>query len=49
MFGGGKKNALEYLLKSEEQFKLETETSVLKPHWGATRNAYFIGLCQEDK
>jgi hypothetical protein len=49
MFGGGKKNALEYLLKSEEQFKSETETSVLKPHWGATRNAYFIGLCQEDK
>lgn len=49
MFGGGKKNALEYLLKSEEQFKLETETSVLKPHWGGTRNAYFIGLCQEAK
>jgi len=49
MFGGGKKNALEYLLKSEEQFKSETETSVLKPHWGATRNAYFIGLCQEGK
>jgi hypothetical protein len=49
MFGGGKKNALEYLLKSEEQYKLETESSVLKPHWGATRNAYFIGLCQEDK
>jgi len=49
MFGGGKKNALEYLLKSEELFKAETETSILKPHWGERRNAYFLGLCREDK
>ncbi|NDF60156.1 MAG: hypothetical protein EB100_03665 [Crocinitomicaceae bacterium] len=49
MFGGGKKNALEYLLKSEELFKAETETSILKPHWGEHRNAYFLGLCREDK
>jgi len=49
MFGGGKKNALEYLLKSDAQFKLETETSVLKPHWGQNRNTYFLSLCQEDK
>lgn len=47
MFGGGKKNALEYLLKAEELFKNETETSVLKPHWGANRNAYFLGMCKE--
>lgn len=49
MFGGGKKNALEYLLKSEEQYKLETETSVLKPHWGQKRNSFFLSLCQDDK
>jgi hypothetical protein len=49
MFGGGKKNAIEYLLKAEELFKTETETSVLKPHWGARRNAYFVGLCKEEK
>jgi hypothetical protein len=47
MFGGGKKNAIEYLLKAEELFKTETETSVLKPHWGARRNAYYIGMCKE--
>ena len=47
MFGGGKKNALEYLLKAEELYKSETETSVLKPHWGARRNAYYIGMCKE--
>lgn len=48
MFGGGKKNALEYLVKAEELFKSETETSVLKPHWGARRNAHFLGLCREE-
>jgi len=47
MFGGGKKNALEYLQKAEELYKSETETSVLKPHWGARRNAYYIGMCKE--
>ena len=48
MFGGGKKNALEYLQKAEEQFAQEKETSILKPHWGAKRNAFFLLQCKED-
>jgi len=48
MFGGGKKNALEYLQKAEEQFSQEKETSILKPHWGAKRNAFFLAQCKED-
>ena len=48
MFGGGKKNALEYLQKAEEQFAQEKETAIVKPHWGAKRNAFFLNQCKED-
>jgi hypothetical protein len=48
MFGGGKKNALEYLQKAEEQFAQEKESSIIKPHWGAKRNVFFLNQCKED-
>ena len=48
MFGGGKKNAMEYLQKAEEQFAQEKETAVVKPHWGKGRNTFFLNQCKED-
>lgn len=48
MFGGGKKNALEYLQKADEQFAQEKETSILKPHWGKNRNTFFLDQCKKD-
>ena len=48
MFGGGKKNALEYLQKADEQFVQEKETSILNPHWGENRNTFFLNQCKVD-
>jgi hypothetical protein len=47
MFGGGAKNALEYLDKAKPLFETQDASSILKPHWGKGRNDSFIAKCNE--
>jgi hypothetical protein len=47
MFGGGSKNAMEYLEKANGLFSTQDTSSVLKPYWGKIRNDVFIGKCNE--
>lgn len=47
MFGGGCKNAMEFLSKAKPLFEAETVTGVLVPHWGKNRNEYYISQCNE--
>ena len=49
MFGGGAKNAKEFLEKAQELFNVQVLTSVLTPCWGAQQNAYFLELCNVEK
>ena len=45
MFGGGSKNALEYLEKAKTLFQAQVNGNILVPYWGEKRNLYFISLC----
>ena len=47
MFGGGAKNAMEYLEKANGLFATQDTSSVLKPYWGKNRNDVFIAKCNE--
>ena len=47
MFGGGAKNAMEYLEKANGLFVTQDISSVLKPYWGKNRNDVFIAKCNE--
>lgn len=45
MFGGGAKNALEYLEKAKTMFVNQVNGNILLPYWGEKRNLYFISEC----
>lgn len=45
MFGGGAKNALEYLEKAKTLFATQVSGNILIPFWGEKRNLYFISEC----
>ena len=45
MFGGGAKNALEYLEKAKTMFVNQVNGNILLPYWGEKRNSYFISEC----
>jgi hypothetical protein len=45
MFGGGAKNALEYLEKAKTMFVNQVIGNILLPYWGEKRNLYFISEC----
>jgi hypothetical protein len=45
MFGGGAKNALEYLEKAKTLFPGQVSGTILIPFWGEKRNLYFLGEC----
>ena len=45
MFGGGAKNALEYLEKAKTLFHGQVSGTILIPFWGEKRNLYFLGEC----
>lgn len=47
MFGGGAKNAIEYLEKAKTLFINQDYNSILKPYWGNNRNESFISKCNE--
>lgn len=47
MFGGGKQNALPLFEKAKDLFDKEDKSSVLKPHWGAEPNSFFISECKK--
>jgi hypothetical protein len=49
MFGGGKKNALEYLEKAKSQFQTQSTNTILIPYWGSKRNEFFLNQCYEIK
>jgi len=46
MYGGGKALAKVELEKAKELFAKETNTSVLKPHWGAQQNLDILKQCE---
>jgi hypothetical protein len=48
MFGGGAKKALVYFEKAKPFFDAQTETSVLKVHWGKTENEEYRQKCLND-
>ena len=45
MFGGGAKNALEYLEKAKTMFVNQVNGNITVPYWGEKRNLYFISEC----
>ena len=45
MFGGGAKNALEYLEKAKTLFVNQVNGNITVPYWGEKRNLYFISEC----
>jgi hypothetical protein len=45
MFGGGSKNALEYLEKAKAMFVNQVNGNITVPYWGEKRNLYFISEC----
>jgi len=45
MFGGGAKNALEYLEKAKNLYPGQVTGNILVPYWGEKRNLYFISEC----
>ena len=45
MFGGGPKNALEYLEKAKSLYATQNGGNILVPYWGEKRNLYFLNLC----
>jgi hypothetical protein len=45
MFGGGAKNALEYLEKAKLLFATQVSGNILVPYWGEQRNLYFLSEC----
>jgi hypothetical protein len=45
MFGGGAKNALEYLEKAKTLFSTQMNGDILIPSWGEKRNLYFLSEC----
>ncbi len=45
MFGGGAKNALEYLEKAKTLFSTQMNGNILIPSWGEKRNLYFLSEC----
>ncbi len=45
MFGGGTKNALEYLEKAKGLYATQKTGDILVPYWGEKRNNYFLTLC----
>jgi hypothetical protein len=47
MFGGGAKNALEYLEKAKTLFPGQVNGNILIPFWGEKRNLYFLGECHK--
>ncbi len=47
MFGGGAKNALEYLEKAKELFVNQLNGNILVPYWGEKRNLYFLSQCKK--
>lgn len=49
MFGGGAKNAKEYLEKAKQLFATQPKSSVLVPSWGEKQNAYFLEMCNAEK
>lgn len=48
MFGGGKKNALEYFEKADGYFAKETGDDITQPSWGKEVNAEYIKMCKTD-
>lgn len=48
MFGGGKKNALEYFDKADGYFAKETGGDILTPSWGKEVNAEYIKMCKTE-
>lgn len=48
MFGGGKKNALEYFEKADGFFAKQAEGDVLVPSWGKEINAEYIKMCKTE-
>jgi len=47
-FGGGAKKALPYFEKAATHFAGESKEGLDKPHWGNSRNEYFILECKRD-
>jgi hypothetical protein len=45
MFGGGAKNAFEYLEKAKTLFSTQMNGNILIPSWGEKRNLYFLSEC----
>jgi hypothetical protein len=45
MFGGGAKNAFEYLEKAKTLFSTKMNGNILIPSWGEKRNLYFLSEC----
>lgn len=48
MFGGGKKNALEYFEKADGYFTKEAGGDILVPSWGKEVNAEYIKMCKTE-
>jgi len=46
MYGGGKDKAKPLLEKAKELFAKESQTSVLKPHWGEKQNLDILKQCE---
>lgn len=47
MFGGGSKNAIEYLEKAKILFATQVSGNIMVPYWGEKRNLYFISECSK--
>ena len=47
MYGGGKDKAKPYFEKAKELFAKETNTSILKPHWGKKQNLDYLEQCDQ--
>ena len=47
--GGGKDVALPYLARADSLYALETAGNILKPYWGKSLNAFYLGDCRAAK
>ncbi len=47
--GGGKDAALSFLSKADSLYSKEISIDIQKPYWGKERNAYYLGLCRNNR